>query len=75
MRFWFRSRRQAEEHPPAWADDRLGFWGVEDRGGSLGDYAGASSGEMLGVLARIELNEEDGRPLDDGLPPDALRKR
>jgi hypothetical protein len=60
---------------PQWADDRLGYWPVHDRGGAMSEYAGAGDRGMLGVLARIELNEEDGRKLEAGLPEHPLQPR
>lgn len=59
----------------AWADDRLGYWPVHDRGGALSAYSGHGDRGMLGVLARIELNEADGKKLDNGLPANALRPK
>ena len=55
---------------------RDGMWPYGDptaHGGSRGEYTtGEDRNGMLGVLARIELNEEDGKDLLDGLPKDAL---
>lgn len=60
---------------PQWANDRLGYWPLHDRGGGLSEYAGPGDRGMLGVLARIELNEEDGKKLDSGLPAHPLRPK
>jgi hypothetical protein len=61
---------------PQWADDRLGYWPTHDRGGAMSEYAGSGDDGMLGILAQIERNEEDGRKdLGHGLPPDALQPR
>src|SRR3954469_2557075 len=58
---------------PEWADDRLGYWPVHDRGGAMSEYEGPGDRGMLGVLAQIEMNEEDGAEPDAGLPADALQ--
>ena len=52
--------------------DRLSFWPLLDRGGSIS--VSGSAGGPIGTLARIELNELDGLPPGDGLPEDALQQ-
>lgn len=57
-----------------WVDDRVGLWPVGDLGGPMSAYAGPGDAGLIGVLARIELNEEDGeRDLTKGLPKNPLQ--
>lgn len=54
---------------------RDGMWPIGDpnaHGGSMGVSSTPESKGMIGVLARIELNEKDGKDLNDGLPENAL---
>lgn len=71
----FKRSRNQEIVFPAWVDDPLGYWPLHDRGGAMSEYHGPGDHGMLGVLARIEMNEDDGRPLGEGLPHDALRPK
>jgi hypothetical protein len=61
--------------PPPWANDRVGYWPVSDRGGPMSEYIGPGDQGMIGVLAKIELNQEDGRDPGAGLPDDPLQPR
>lgn len=76
-----RKRRVRRKHgdsqlvAPAWAADRLGYWPLHDRGGSMSDFQTREPPGILGALARIELNEEDEKKsLLDGVPTH-LRQR
>jgi hypothetical protein len=61
---------------PAWADDRLGYWPVHDRGGSMSDFQVHEQPGMLGALARIELNEEDQKKdIFDGVPKGVIERK
>ena len=72
----FLHRTPRRDSWPRWADDPVGYWPVHDRGGAMSEFAGSDDGGMLGVLAQIELNEDDGRTdLGHGLPDDALVPR
>jgi hypothetical protein len=68
----FKKSRDEEVVFPAWADDRTGFWPENDRGGATTEYRGPGDRGVLGVIVHIEMNEEDGRPLNTGLPPNGL---
>jgi len=60
---------------PPWVNDPVGLWPVRDRGGPMSTYAGPGDAGLIGVLARIELNEEDGVDPCQGLSKDPLDPR
>lgn len=55
-----------------WKLDLLSFRPLHDRPSPISTTASATG--PIGTLARIEMNARAGRPLEDGLPPDALNQ-
>lgn len=67
-----RAIKQVRHGRSGWKLDLLSFRPLHDRGGPVALSAGADG--PIGTLARIELNHQEGRPPEDGLPPDALNQ-
>jgi hypothetical protein len=66
------SETSAMKLPPL-VDDPIGLWQVRDLGGPMSKYSGPPNAGADGVLARIELNIEDGKDPWKGLPENPLQ--
>jgi len=71
-----RYEKVADHIPSSGHPEDDGYWPLYDEGGGMSEYDGPGDAGMIGVLAKIEMNEEDHpEDLAFGLPEGGLSLR